>query len=357
MGFKPARPRAPQTYSTGRRGARRSATQETCPDPPQQQQKPAEKCGLSIALTPQRRTRDNAKFMPVQELNFSSLVEARYPGLMAKVRALIEDSETLYESRKKPSESLLWEHTLHVASIAYQLACIEGLDPLNPVIAALFHDAGKFAGGQYHRDNIIEEEESARIAEKLLNQAGMKAVDIREVLSGLKALYNEKASKSPIAAVIHDADFLSKFGALGIAAFFTKSTLRGRTLRSSLLSYLSKELTYAACLPLNMHTAAGHKMAAKKAADSLRFFRSLLAELREARIADLKIRHLRVQAEDNRTFKIQYVAAPACPACGFAWGMTWSTEKGIKCRKLNLDWSCKHCSERIETSFCLPEIV
>ena len=43
--FQPARPRAPQTYSTVRRGARWSATQQTCPDAPPQH-KPCEKCGL-----------------------------------------------------------------------------------------------------------------------------------------------------------------------------------------------------------------------------------------------------------------------------------------------------------------------
>ena len=33
---QPARPRAPQAYLTVRRGARWSATQQTCPDPPPQ---------------------------------------------------------------------------------------------------------------------------------------------------------------------------------------------------------------------------------------------------------------------------------------------------------------------------------
>jgi hypothetical protein len=44
--FQPARPRAPQAYSTVRRGTRPSATQQTCPDPPPLQ-KAREKCGLT----------------------------------------------------------------------------------------------------------------------------------------------------------------------------------------------------------------------------------------------------------------------------------------------------------------------
>jgi predicted RNA-binding Zn-ribbon protein involved in translation (DUF1610 family) len=187
----------------------------------------------------------------------------------------------------------------------------------------------------------------------------MKAAEIRRVLSGLRALYNERSRKNPVAAILHDADFLSKFGALGVASFFTKSTLRGRTLRSAVLGYLSKELTYAACLPLSMHTAAGRKLASKKATDSLRFFRSLLAELRDAQIADLKIRRIKIPypSSRDRFIKVQYVVSHSCPECGGNWEMAWATEKGIKCKKLNIDWACTHCGERLETSFCLPEIV
>ncbi len=277
---------------------------------------------------------------------------------MSKLQKIIQDSENAHEGGDGQSESLLWEHTLHVGSITYRLARAEGLDPLIPMIAALFHDAGKFAGGVYHSNETIEEEESARIAERLLRKSGMKKTDIRKVLSGLKALYNEKAGKNAVAAILHDADFLSKFGALGVAAFFIKSALRGRTLRSSVLGYLSKELTYAACLPLNMRTGAGRKLAAKKATDSLRFFHSLLAELRDTRIANLKIRRIRIPSpfSANRLLKVQLVVSPTCPGCGSGWPMTWATEKGVKCTKLNIDWSCSKCGERLETSFCLPEI-
>jgi HD superfamily phosphodiesterase len=297
--------------------------------------------------------------MTAQKFNVNSLIESRFPGLMQKVRGIIQDSENAYEGQEKSSESHLWEHTMHVTSIACKLACAEGLDPLIPSIAALFHDTGKFAGGQYHSDETIEEEESAHIAEHLLREFGMKAAVIRRILSSLKALYNEKSGKNTIAAIIHDADFLSKFGALGVAAFFTKSVLRGRTLRSSILGYLSKELTYAACLPLNMRTAAGRRLAKKKSADSLKFFRSLLSELQDAGISNLRVRNLRIPspASGKRFIKVRLVDTPLCPECSGKWNMAWMTEKGIKCTKLNLDWNCSECGKQLETSFCLPEIV
>ena len=301
--------------------------------------------------------RDNAAFMATEKASYESIVESRFPGLVARVRGLIEDSEREYEEGAERGESHLWEHTMHVASLACRLAALEGMDPLIPSVAALFHDAGKFAGGRYHEGETAEEEESARIAERLLGDAAMKPAEIRRVLSGLRALYNERAGANRVAAVIHDADFLSKFGALGVAAFFTKSVLRGRSLRSSVLGYLSKELTYAACLPSNMRTDAGRRLAEKKAGDSLRFFRNLLAELKDAGIADLRIRRLEVPSpRGGKALGIRLAAAAACPACGGRWRMEWGTEKGIKCTSLHVDWECARCGERLETSFCLPEI-
>jgi HD superfamily phosphodiesterase len=302
--------------------------------------------------------RDNATFMSDQDFNFSRIVESRFPGLISKIREIIQDSEKAYEGADGPSESFLWEHTLHVTSVAYRLAQTEKTDPLIPVVAALFHDAGKFAGGRYHSDETIEEDESIRIADRLLRQFGMKPSEIRKIHSGLKALYNERVKKNTVASILHDADFLSKFGALGVAAFFIKSALRGRTLQSTILGYLSKELTYAACLPLNMQTAAGRKMAKKKASDSMKFFHSLLHEMREARIADLKIQRIRIPypRRKDRFLTVQLVASPTCPECSGGWNMNWTTERGVKCRKLNIDWVCSHCGEQLEISFCLPEI-
>jgi HD superfamily phosphodiesterase len=311
------------------------------------------KYGLTLPL----RARDNAALMAAENQSYESIVESRFPGLVARIRGFIENSEREYEGDAERRESHLWEHTVQVASLACRLATLEGLDPLIPSIAALFHDAGKFAGGRYHEGETAEEEESARIAARLLGEAGMKAADIRKVTAGLVALYNEKAGENAVAALIHDADFLSKFGALGIAAFFTKSVLRGRTLRSSVLGYLSKELTYAASLPANMRTAAGRRMAEKKAGDSLRFFRNLLAELKDAGIVDLRIRRLEVPSpRGGKALRIRLAAAPACPSCGGRWRMAWRTEQGVKCTSLHVEWDCARCDERLETSFCLPEI-
>ena len=294
-------------------------------------------------------------------LNWKREIEERFPGLISKVREEIEHSEKTYETQNGKDglgESYLWEHTTHVASLAFRLAREDKHPSILPTLAALFHDAGKFAGGHYHSENTIEEEESAETAKRILVGAGMKPAELTRTLAGIKALYNEKSSKNSIAAIVHDADFLSKFGAMGVAAFFTKAALRGRTIEGAMLGWLSKELTYAACLPQNMRTAAGKKLAAKKASDTIRFFRKLLGELEESGVAALRIRRLRIYDPRSRkkNLEILLAASPECTQCGGPWQSAWFTEEGVKCTKLNVEWHCANCGCSLGTSFCLPEV-
>ncbi|MDR1728102.1 MAG: HD domain-containing protein [Acidobacteriota bacterium] len=300
--------------------------------------------------------------------SYGRLVQARLPGLLDRIRETVEALERAYEGKGAATgpggESHLWEHTAQVASLTFKLARMEGMDDdaaLVPVLAALFHDAGKFAGGEYHGGDTAEEEESAKVARRLLGGTPLKPAELRAVLGGLGALYNEKSPKNRVAALVHDADFLSKFGAMGVAAFFTKATLRGRSMHGAMLGHLSKELTYAACLPGNMRTAAGRRMAAGKARDSLGFFRKLLRELRDAGVADLRVRKLRIQdprapRAAGRRLEILLAASPVCPRCHAPWEAAWSTAEGVKCTKLDIDWHCADCGESLETSFCLPEV-
>jgi HD superfamily phosphodiesterase len=287
-----------------------------------------------------------------------SLVEKRAPGLVGRIRAGIEAAERSFDGRARSGESHLWEHTVHVASLAHRLALAEGRPPLLPVLAALFHDHGKFEGGRYHEDDRVEEEAAAKTAELFLDDAGFAAKDIASVATALRSLYDERARKTWISDIVHDADFLAKFGALGAAQFFVKSTLRGRTLRQALAHSLSKELTYAAALPDNMRTAAGRRLARRKAKDSLAFFLGLLKEIKEAGGADLVIRKVRVQPAGAGLAPVEVrMAVPrSCPACGGAGAVTFTTDPGVKCEKLEAIWACRACGESATFAFCLPEI-
>ncbi len=290
---------------------------------------------------------------------FAAAVSDLYPGLVEKARDIIEASEKEYDGKEPGREGgFLWEHTVHVASLAYDLAVSEGLDPVLPVLAALFHDAGKFRGGKYHEGDRPEEEDSAALAVSALEDAGARASDIAKVRNALRALYDEKVRRNALADVVHDADFLSKFGYLGVANFFVKSTLRGRNLESAAMDYLSKELTYAAVLPANMRTATARRLAVKKSADTLRFYRAYLGELKEAHGMDFRIRAVEVPSSVARArkAKVSLVLPVACGSCGGKWETEFRTEKGLKCEKLETSLRCAACGERRAISFCLPEV-
>jgi uncharacterized protein len=290
--------------------------------------------------------------------SIDTLLESHYPGLMAKLEAIIRESEQAYcKNTQADGESFLWEHTTQVASMAMKLAEQEGRPPLLPVIAALFHDCGKFDCGCYHEDDTPEEEHSARQARRLLTEARMPEPEVEGVVSGLKALYSEGVVDDDLTAIVHDADFLVKSGPMGIAGFFTKAALRGRSVRQSILRCLSKELTYALHLPANMRTGAGKAMAKSKGTYTFSFFKALLKDLRDSNIADYHIRELEVPIDDWDTAPISIilVTPPHCPQCGEEFNQEFSFRKEIKCTKLVAELSCR-CKNQIEISFCLPEI-
>ncbi len=291
--------------------------------------------------------------------NVFRFVSKRYPGLVEKVKRLIEDSEKAFAGNSPGQDgSFLWEHTIHVASSAFRLAQEERRDPLLAAITALFHDAGKFAGGRYHQDDEAEEAAAARLAEPIMKRSRLPESDRRAVLAALESLYSEGRPVQPLADIVHDADFLSKFGALGVAQFFIKSALRGRTLRAAVMTSLSKELTYAACLPLNMRTRSGRAQAAAKADETLRFYEKLLHELSESRGENFRVRLLRIPdpRRRGRVLEARVVLTARCDSCGGSWSVARNIKKGLKCERLEIRARCRRCGAEQETAFCLPEL-
>jgi len=285
-----------------------------------------------------------------------------YPNLIERIRQLIEDSERQFsqdrDNEKENVDSFLWEHTIHVAAIARKIALAEDVNATEAVITALFHDSGKFLGGHYHSDDIPEEERAAHFAEEVLTEEGMDKEKIDTITSSLTALYNEKQSPSRITDVVHDADFLAKFGYLGVANFFVKSALRGQNLYKTLISSLSKELTYAATLKDNMRTATGEKMAEKKSVATLDYYRGLLDELREAGIAFFKIIEevFPCPKNPNKILTLRMAVPEVCPDCSNELSMSFTSQTQTKCEQLSAKIHCVHCSNHYQISFCLPEI-
>jgi len=290
------------------------------------------------------------------------VLEARFPGLHAAIETLIVEAEAGFNARsgQAPSEFLL-EHTRRTAAIAHKIAALEGCDPFLPALVALFHDAGKFHEGEYHADGVAEEEHAALLADEMLAGFGLERGDIDEVAAALRSLYDERLPCLGAARIVQDADRLDKLGPLGVGAFFTKATLRGRGLVDALAQTLSRELTYAQAAPRSMFTASGRRLAQEQGAKTIAFFDQLLAQLEDWGIAAFD-RHTVVLDEDFRSrdgvivrgMEVAIAMPRACPDCAAPLALTHKRERGVKCERFIAYFSCGSCGYAGGTSLCLP---
>src|SRR3989304_4142373 len=145
--------------------------------------------------------------------NVRNVLEVRFPGLHASVEQMLVDSEARFnrQTNQAPSQFLL-EHTRRTAAIAHRISGMEGVDSFLPILVALFHDAGKFHDGEYHKDDIPEEEHAAVLAEKMLSEFGIEQRDVVAVLEALRALYNDKLPCVGACRIVQAADRLAKTG-------------------------------------------------------------------------------------------------------------------------------------------------
>lgn len=290
------------------------------------------------------------------------LLESRFPGLHARIEQTLVDAEARYNRQTKQAPSaFLLEHTQRTAAIAHKLAAREGVDSFLPVLVALYHDAGKFHEGEYHNDDVPEEEHAAILAGAMLAEYGVERADIEAVLEALRALYDDRLACVGPCRIVQDADRLDKLGALGVGAFFTKATLRGRGLVDALVHTLSRELSYALAAPRSMFTETGKMLAREQSAKTIAFFNDLLNDLENCGIAAFERRTLLLEG-DFRTrdgayvqkMQVTIVTPRACPDCEASIGLTHRLERGVKCEMLKARFACQACDYAREISFCLP---
>jgi HD superfamily phosphodiesterase len=296
--------------------------------------------------------------MLLKQQPFHASLEAFYPGLIERVRSVIDEAEKKFAIQEDGPNGFLWEHTLLVTAQSFRLAKKEKVDADLAAITALFHDSGKFSEGRYHVNDKPEEEEAARLARIVLGEFGLSKAKIGQVVRALRALYRSGARRNHLSDIVHDADFLSKFGYLGVANFFVKMALRGRNLESTVINSFSKELTYAAVLPANMRTATARRIAKKKSAETLSFYRSCLAELEKDYGIAFRVRKVEVRRPGPRGIRtsVLLVLTDNCGGCGGKWAPEIFTEQGLKCERLKVVLNCAACGEKRSTSFCLPEL-
>ena len=291
-----------------------------------------------------------------------AMLETRFPGLHARIEATLIDAEARYNRRTKQAPTtFLLDHTRRTAAVASKIAAMEGVDAFVPALVALFHDAGKFHDGAYHEDDVPEEEHAAVLAESMLAEFDVDRSDIDAVTGALRALYDDRLPCVGPCRIVQDADRLDKLGALGVGAFFTKATLRGRGLVDALVNTLSRELTYALAAPQSMFTETGRTLAAKQAPKTVAFFADLLNDLEMWGIGSFERRTI-VLNEDFRTrdgalvpaMEVTIVMPRTCPDCAGPLPLTHRRGRGLKCEKLTARFACEACGYARETSFCLP---
>lgn len=282
------------------------------------------------------------------------LLNAAHPGFLDAVLTRIRDSEYAYTGEQ--GDSFLVDHTLQVCSLVFRLCRMQQADSYLPVLVALFHDAGKFHHGTYHEAGVPEEEHSAVLARKFMDQHGFDIQVIEAVCASIQALYVESAEKTLPCNLVHDADCLVKSGCAGVVQFFIKSTLRSKGMLTTLRRSLSKELTYTSVLVHNMRTAAGSTLARTRQDRASEFFRSLIDELREDGILALRVDTFEPELETGSSVPIVIVREAACNQCGSGTAVRFRQEPGIKCTKLIADVACIDCSAHNQIAFCLPEI-
>jgi len=244
----------------------------------------------------------------------------------------------------------LWDHTLRVAALTEKLGRSEGLVPSLCRLAGLFHDAGKFADGHYHHDQRPEELRSVAVLRELGARHALDQDHVDAAAEAIEQLYRDDPDPTPLACVLFDADNLDKLGPLGIASFFVKAGLRGRSVSPALLHRVTVELTYARHAPTSLWSASGRRLARERAPATVQYFHDLLQQLRDDGLADFRIEEVMYDG------LVLDVAAPVACSCGGPLVRAVWQVAGIKCNEIHVEHACASCGDRVEIRFCRPRL-
>ncbi len=276
--------------------------------------------------------------------------DSKTHSLDTDLRARVRAEEDQHSRNDRGSDSL-WDHLERVAKLAERIGRAEGVDSRACRLAGLFHDAGKFAGGIYHEDDIPEEELSVEALTALTKKHGIEPALVEQVSEAIRQIYRDDPDPTPLARVLFDADNLDKLGPLGVANYFAKAGLRGGGVSPNLLYRLTVELTYARHAPRCLMTETGREMARLRAPETTRFLRNLLDELQRDEMYDFHVIELIFDG------LVLDVVAPIECSCGSKIERRIWEVQGIKCSEIHLEHGCASCEIRHEIRFCRPRLL
>ncbi len=272
------------------------------------------------------------------------------PEVLQEIRKTLTEQETAYQ-HKSANEvfASLWTHSSRVGRIAHHIAKEEGWDTEPSLLAGLMHDMGKFAHGEYHEDEIAEEEKAVRFTESILKNTIYEKW-IHEINRALLSLYREEEEVSRIGCVVYDADRLDKLGYMGVAQFFAKNALRRHFLDDDMMIRASIELTYARHAPDTLKTPTGRALARERSDRTRRFYTGLLEEWTKLGLGDF-----RILEEDIEGIACVLVVPRVC-SCGAQLNLESDIRESVKCRSAVVTYICTGCKSKNEFSFCLPNV-
>jgi len=157
-------------------------------------------------------------------------------------------SQSLFELIERYSKEQMdklglygWPHVQRVLRLCLKIAELEGgrvdLEVLK--VAALLHDIAKHV--QRINPSINHGAAGAEMAKAFLEKCGFPKSKIKAVCHAIRAHTHVEEPTSVEAKILHDADFLDKLGAVGIATIFVKACLTSRTIEEILESFFSEE--------------------------------------------------------------------------------------------------------------------
>ncbi|WP_435549264.1 NTP transferase domain-containing protein [Desulfobacterium sp. N47] len=278
------------------------------------------------------------------------VLKAIAPDVLQEVRQTLIEQETNYQNKSAEEVfSSLWSHGSRVSRIAHHIAKAEGLKEEPALLAGLLHDIGKFANGSYHENDIPEEENAARFAEKILSGTIYERW-IPIINEAILSTYLEGEATNDIGRVLYDADRLDKLGNMGVAQFFAKKALRRQFLDDDLLIRTSIELTYAYHAPDTLKTSTGRSIAKLRSIRTRRFYTELLEEWMMLGLGAFKI------IEEDIAGIICILVIPCECSCGGCLRLESDIRDAVKCRSVLVKYVCEECGMESEFSFCLPSI-
>ena len=125
-----------------------------------------------------------------------------------------------------------WPHVKRVQRLCMQLAknAKEG-DSEVLEVAALLHDVGKHV--EKENNSVDHGRISAEMAEEFLRSIKFDDEKLEAVCHAIRTHTHGEEPRSLEAKIVHDADFLDKMGAVGVATVFVKACLVNTTIEET----------------------------------------------------------------------------------------------------------------------------